>query len=108
MMRVADRNGERVGRIGCVGKTTRQQDAHHHFDLLLAGMAGAYGNVGAVVYLVLFTLVDARTFFLLLAAGAALSVLACALWLREPEGSFAEESEPEREVPPSPAMERAS
>lgn len=74
----------------------------------IAGMAGAYGNVGAVVYLVLFTLVDARTFFLLLAAGAALSVLACTLWLREPEGSFAEESEPAREEPPSPAMERAS
>ena len=59
----------------------------------IAGMAGAYGNVGAVVYLVLLTLVDDRTFFLLLAAGAALSVVACALWLREPEHAFEGEDE---------------
>jgi MFS transporter, NNP family, nitrate/nitrite transporter len=56
----------------------------------VAGMAGAYGNVGAVVYLVLYALVDARDFFLLLAAGAGLSVLACLVWLKEPEGSFEE------------------
>lgn len=65
----------------------------------IAGMAGAYGNVGAVVYLVLYTLVDDKTFFLLLAAGAALSVLACALWLREPEGSHGEEPAEPAPVP---------
>ena len=57
----------------------------------IAGMAGAYGNVGAVVYLVLFSLVDARTFFLILAAGAAFAVLYCLVFLEEPEGSFDEE-----------------
>ena len=36
----------------------------------VAGMAGAYGNVGAVIYLVIFSLVDARTFFFILAGGA--------------------------------------
>ncbi len=57
----------------------------------IAGMAGAYGNIGAVVYLVILSLVDSRTFFLVLAAGAALSAVVCALLLREPEGSHAEE-----------------
>jgi NNP family nitrate/nitrite transporter-like MFS transporter len=60
----------------------------------IAGMAGAYGNVGAVVYLVLFSLVDAKEFFLILAAGAAVSVVACAVFLREPKGSHAEEDAP--------------
>ena len=41
----------------------------------VAGMAGAYGNVGAVVYLVIFSLVDARTFFFILAGGALVSFL---------------------------------
>ncbi|MBI5850486.1 MAG: MFS transporter [Planctomycetes bacterium] len=59
----------------------------------IAGMAGAYGNVGAVVYLVLFSLVDAKEFFLILAAGAAISVLACAVFLQEPKGSHAEDDE---------------
>lgn len=57
----------------------------------IAGMAGAYGNVGAVVYLVMLSLVDARTFFLVLASGAAFSLLYCIVFLDEPEGSFAEE-----------------
>ncbi len=29
----------------------------------VAGMAGAYGNVGAVIFLVLYSMVDAITFF---------------------------------------------
>jgi NNP family nitrate/nitrite transporter-like MFS transporter len=62
----------------------------------IAGMAGAYGNVGAVVYLVVYSLVDARTFFYILSAGAAFSFLYCLVFLKEPEGSFAEET-------PSPA-----
>ncbi len=54
----------------------------------IAGMAGAYGNVGAVIYLVLFSLVDAKTFFFILAGGAALSFLVTLFLLEEPEGSF--------------------
>ena len=57
----------------------------------IAGMAGAYGNVGAVVYLVLYSLVDASTFFYILAGGAAFSFLFCLVFLEEPEGSFADE-----------------
>jgi NNP family nitrate/nitrite transporter-like MFS transporter len=53
----------------------------------IAGMAGAYGNVGAVVYLVVFSMVDAKTFFFVLAAGAALSFLYCFLFLAEPKPS---------------------
>ncbi len=57
----------------------------------IAGMAGAYGNVGAVVYLVLFSLVDSRTFFFILAGGAMVALLVTLFMLREPEGAFAEE-----------------
>ncbi len=56
----------------------------------IAGMAGAYGNVGAVFYLVLYSLVDARTFFFAIAAGAAISLILCAFLLEEPEDAFAE------------------
>jgi NNP family nitrate/nitrite transporter-like MFS transporter len=70
----------------------------------IAGMAGAYGNVGAVVYLVLFSLVDARQFFLILAGGAAASVLACAVFLREPKGSHAGDDEPPATSGPPAAM----
>jgi NNP family nitrate/nitrite transporter-like MFS transporter len=57
----------------------------------IAGMAGAYGNVGAVVYLVLFSLVDSRTFFFILAGGALVAFLITSVMLREPEGAFAPE-----------------
>ncbi len=55
----------------------------------IAGMAGAYGNVGAVVYLTVLSLVDYRTFFLVIAAGAALA-LAAVGFLDEPAGHMAE------------------
>ena len=57
----------------------------------IAGMAGAYGNVGAVIYLVIYSLVDAKTFFFIIAGGAFLSFFYCWAFLKEPEGSFAEE-----------------
>lgn len=63
----------------------------------IAGMAGAYGNVGAVIYLVIFSLVDARTFFFILAGGAAISFLITAYLLGEPEDAFADDFEPESE-----------
>ncbi len=55
----------------------------------IAGMAGAYGNVGAVVYLVIFSLVDSRTFFFILSAGAAISFAITLVMLREPKDAFA-------------------
>lgn len=54
----------------------------------ITGMAGAYGNVGAVVYLVIYSLVDAKTFFYIIAAGAALSFIYCLIFLKEPKDSF--------------------
>ena len=71
----------------------------------IAGMAGAYGNVGAVIYLVLFSLVDSRTFFFILATGALISFLITGLMFREPEEAysetldvFADDSEPQEAV----------
>ncbi|RCV85642.1 MFS transporter, partial [Vreelandella rituensis] len=57
----------------------------------ISGMAGAYGNVGAVVYLTIYTFVTPTQFFYIIACGAFLSWLICFLWLKEPEGGFAEE-----------------
>lgn len=57
----------------------------------VAGMAGAYGNVGAVVYLTIYSLVDAKTFFFIVAGGAALSFIFCSFMLKEPKKSFADE-----------------
>ncbi len=57
----------------------------------IAGMAGAYGNVGAVIYLVLYSHVDDKTFFYILSGGALMSFVFCWIMLREPKGSFADE-----------------
>jgi len=57
----------------------------------ISGMAGAYGNVGAVVYLIIFSFVTPTQFFYVIAAGAFLSWLICLVWLKEPEGAFDEE-----------------
>ena len=57
----------------------------------ISGMAGAYGNVGAVFYLFLFTFVSPSTFFFIIAGGAFLSWLVCLAWLKEPEGGFSDE-----------------
>jgi NNP family nitrate/nitrite transporter-like MFS transporter len=54
----------------------------------IAGMAGAYGNVGAVIYLVIFSLVDARAFFFILAGGALISFFITLIMLEEPKGAF--------------------
>lgn len=61
----------------------------------IAGMAGAYGNVGAVMYLVLYSMVDASTFFFILGGGAAVSLFYCILFLEEPSGAFAEHMDEE-------------
>ena len=57
----------------------------------IAGMAGAYGNVGAVFYLFIFMFVDASTFFFIIAGGALVSWMVCFVWLKEPQGGFGEE-----------------
>jgi NNP family nitrate/nitrite transporter-like MFS transporter len=57
----------------------------------IAGMAGAYGNVGAVIYLVLFSMVDARTFFFILSGGALIAFFVTMFMLQEPKDAFAED-----------------
>ncbi len=57
----------------------------------ISGMTGAYGNVGAVIYLTALTMFDAKTFFLLIAAITFFGSLYCLAFLKEPHGSFAEE-----------------
>ncbi len=55
----------------------------------IAGMAGAYGNVGAVTYLTALSFVEYDTFFLLIAASAGVIFLAV-LFLDEPSGKMTE------------------
>lgn len=55
----------------------------------IAGMTGAYGNVGAVVYLTILSFVSYSTFFLVI-AGSALFVLAAVQFLDEPSGHMVE------------------
>lgn len=55
----------------------------------IAGMTGAYGNVGAVTYLAVFAAVDASTFFYVIAGTAVLGFIAL-LFLEEPQGHMAE------------------
>ena len=60
----------------------------------IAGMAGAYGNVGAVTYLFILSMVDSKMFFFIIAGGALLSFLYCAVALKEPKGAFGEIEDP--------------
>jgi len=55
----------------------------------IAGMAGAYGNVGAVTYLTVLSFVDYSTFFMVIAASAAVIFFAT-MFLNEPKGHMAE------------------
>jgi MFS transporter, NNP family, nitrate/nitrite transporter len=57
----------------------------------ISGMAGAYGNVGAVFYLFIFMFVTTSQFFMIIAAGAFISWVVCYFWLKEPEGGFGDE-----------------
>lgn len=55
----------------------------------IAGMTGAYGNVGAVTYLTVLSFVDYSTFFLVI-AGSAVVVLCIAALMDEPRGQISE------------------
>ena len=55
----------------------------------IAGMAGAYGNVGAVTYLTVLSFVDYSTFFMVIAASAGVIFFAT-MFLNEPKGHMAE------------------
>ncbi|WPJ96522.1 NarK family nitrate/nitrite MFS transporter [Coraliomargarita algicola] len=55
----------------------------------IAGMTGAYGNVGAVCFLTVYSFVDASTFFMVIAISSA-AAFAGSMFLREPKGHTAE------------------
>ena len=55
----------------------------------IAGMTGAYGNVGAVVYLTVLSMVEYQTFFLVIAGTAVLGFITL-LIMEEPKGNMAE------------------
>lgn len=56
----------------------------------IAGMAGAYGNVGAVVFLTVNSLVDYDVFFLIIGLVAAFVLSLIIFFLEEPEGTMTE------------------
>lgn len=58
----------------------------------IAGMVGAYGNVGAVIFLTVYSFVDASVFFMVIGACAAVLFLAVQ-FLKEPKGHTAEVNE---------------
>lgn len=58
----------------------------------IAGMTGAYGNVGAVFYLTVYSLVSTEIFFYVIAATAVLG-FAALLLMEEPKGHIAEVDE---------------
>ncbi len=58
----------------------------------IAGMTGAYGNVGAVSYLTVYSFVDPSTFFMVIAASSAI-LLVMLQFLEEPRGHISEVDE---------------
>lgn len=57
----------------------------------VAGYAGAYGNVGAVLYTSAFVYLTDSQFFLMIGATAALTFIFCLFSMKEPAGAFAKE-----------------
>ena len=58
----------------------------------IAGMTGAYGNVGAVVYLTVLSFVSYQIFFYVIAATAFLGLITL-FFMTEPKGQIAELNE---------------
>ena len=58
----------------------------------IAGMTGAYGNVGAVFFLTVYSVVSTQIFFYVIAASALLGLISL-LFLSEPKGHMTEVNE---------------
>ena len=56
----------------------------------IAGMVGAYGNVGGVLFLTLYSFVSTQQFFLVAAAAAIVGIVTTYLWIEEPKGQIVE------------------
>jgi len=59
----------------------------------IAGMAGAFGNVGAVTYLFLYNFMDDKSFLYMLSVGALVSLVYCFIMLKEPKDAFVDSFE---------------
>jgi len=55
----------------------------------IAGMVGAYGNIGAVLFLTIFSFVSVSSFFIAIAIGISI-VSVAAIFLTEPKGALSE------------------
>lgn len=58
----------------------------------IAGMTGAYGNVGGVIFLTIYSFVSTPTFFMIIAASSILGLFA-SCFLAEPKGHISEVAE---------------
>ncbi len=56
----------------------------------IAGMAGAYGNVGGVIFLTVLSFVATDIFFLVIAGAAVITLVAVMFFLEEPKGHMTE------------------
>lgn len=56
----------------------------------IAGVVGAFGNVGGVLFLTAFSVVSPEAFFLIIGATALLTFLATLMFFEEPKGAMAE------------------
>lgn len=56
----------------------------------IAGMAGAYGNVGGVIFLTVLSFVSTQAFFMFIAGCGAVVLAFILLFMREPRGQMAE------------------
>lgn len=56
----------------------------------IAGMVGAYGNVGAVTFLTVLSFVEPQVFFMVIAGAAMITLIITYFFLEEPEGQMAE------------------
>lgn len=56
----------------------------------IAGMAGAYGNVGGVIFLTVLSFVSTQIFFLFIAGCGAIVLAFIIVFMREPKGQMAE------------------
>ncbi len=56
----------------------------------IAGMTGAYGNVGGVTYLTILSFVEPSIFFACIGLSSLVAIVAIAVFLREPKGRMAE------------------
>jgi len=56
----------------------------------IAGMTGAYGNIGGVMFLTILSFVSTQAFFMFIAGAGAIVLFAIIVFSREPHGQMAE------------------